>query len=106
MRLWTSSRRPSTLSSAATSSITDAPQTPEALFYRAVCNIWRKWLSRRTRGKAMTWAGTHSSFVTIPCCDRGSRILGNVRGIVSGNPLRGNPHGGVCEGRGRLVLPW
>ena len=24
-------------------------------FYRAVCNIWRKWLSRRTRGKAMTW---------------------------------------------------
>ena len=25
-------------------------------FYRAVCNIWRKWLSRRTRGKAMTWA--------------------------------------------------
>ena len=25
-------------------------------FYRAVCEIWRKWLSRRTRGKAMPWA--------------------------------------------------
>jgi group II intron reverse transcriptase/maturase len=24
-------------------------------FYRAVRHIWRKWLSRRTRGKAMTW---------------------------------------------------
>jgi RNA-directed DNA polymerase len=24
-------------------------------FYRAVCKIWRKWLSRRTRGKEMTW---------------------------------------------------
>ncbi len=24
-------------------------------FYRAVCKIWRKWLSRRTREKAMTW---------------------------------------------------
>ena len=24
-------------------------------FYRAVCHIWRKWLSRRTRGKGMTW---------------------------------------------------
>ena len=24
-------------------------------FYRAVCKIWRKWLSRRTRGKKMTW---------------------------------------------------
>jgi len=25
-------------------------------FYRAVRRIWRKWLSRRTRGKEMTWA--------------------------------------------------
>jgi hypothetical protein len=24
-------------------------------FYRAVRKIWRKWLSRRTRGKEMTW---------------------------------------------------
>ena len=24
-------------------------------FYREVCSIWRKWLSRRTRGKGMTW---------------------------------------------------
>ena len=24
-------------------------------FYRGVCRIWRKWLSRRTRGKALTW---------------------------------------------------
>src|SRR5438128_11504983 len=24
-------------------------------FYREVCRIWRKWLSRRTRGKALTW---------------------------------------------------
>ena len=24
-------------------------------FYRAVCKIWRKWLSRRTRGKELTW---------------------------------------------------
>jgi RNA-directed DNA polymerase len=24
-------------------------------FYRAVQSIWRKWLSRRTRGKRMTW---------------------------------------------------
>jgi RNA-directed DNA polymerase len=24
-------------------------------FYRGVCRIWRKWLSRRTRGKRMTW---------------------------------------------------
>ena len=23
-------------------------------FYRAVCKIWRKWLSRRTRGKELT----------------------------------------------------
>ena len=24
-------------------------------FYREVCRIWRKWLSRRTRGNGMTW---------------------------------------------------
>jgi group II intron reverse transcriptase/maturase len=24
-------------------------------FYREVCQIWRKWLSRRTRGDGMTW---------------------------------------------------
>ncbi len=24
-------------------------------FYREVCHIWRKWLSRRTRGDGMTW---------------------------------------------------
>jgi RNA-directed DNA polymerase len=24
-------------------------------FYREVCHIWRKWLSRRTRGRGMTW---------------------------------------------------
>ncbi len=24
-------------------------------FFRVVCNIWRKWLSRRTRGKRMAW---------------------------------------------------
>jgi len=24
-------------------------------FYRAVCKIWRKWLSHRTRGKELTW---------------------------------------------------
>lgn len=26
-------------------------------FYRGVRTIWRKWLNRRTRGKAMTWEG-------------------------------------------------
>jgi RNA-directed DNA polymerase len=24
-------------------------------FYRAVCRLWRKWLSRRTGGKELTW---------------------------------------------------
>ena len=24
-------------------------------FYRGVCRIWRRWLSRRTRGRPMTW---------------------------------------------------
>jgi len=24
-------------------------------FYRCVRNLWRKWLSRRTRGKALSW---------------------------------------------------
>ncbi len=24
-------------------------------FYRGVCHIWRRWLSRRTRGRPMTW---------------------------------------------------
>ena len=24
-------------------------------FYPAVCNVWRKWLSRRIRRKALTW---------------------------------------------------
>src|SRR5215469_12663705 len=31
-------------------------------FYRAVCEILRKWLSRQTRGKAMTWA-RYSAFL-------------------------------------------
>src|SRR6267154_496691 len=25
-------------------------------FYQEVCHIWKKWLSRRTRGDGMTWA--------------------------------------------------
>ena len=24
-------------------------------FYRRVCRIWREWLSRRTRGRPLTW---------------------------------------------------
>ena len=24
-------------------------------FYRRVCRIWREWLSRRTRGRRLTW---------------------------------------------------
>ena len=57
MSPWTNSRQPSTRSSGATINYYGRPSNSRSIrqFYRAVCNIWRRWLSRRTRGKAMTW---------------------------------------------------
>jgi hypothetical protein len=36
-------------------------------FHREVRSIWRKWLSRRTRGKGMTWEKYANSSVAIRC---------------------------------------
>jgi group II intron reverse transcriptase/maturase len=53
-------------------------------FYRRVRRIWREWLSRRTRGRRLTWDGSHTR--------------GRVRGVTPEEPAAGNLHGGVCEG--------
>ena len=57
MSLWTNSRRPSTPKLRGHYQYYGRPSNSRSIwqFYRAVCNIWRKWLSRRTRGKALTW---------------------------------------------------
>jgi hypothetical protein len=55
-------------------------------FYRGVCRIWRKWLSRRTRGNRMTWEKYEASSVAIRCCFLGSSILGAGRGVAPEEP--------------------
>jgi hypothetical protein len=68
-------------------------------FYRTTRRIWRKWLTRRTRGKRLTWERYAEilrrhplllPLITHPWDRAGSRALRN--------PLRGNLHGGICEG--------
>ena len=43
---------------------------------------------------------TRSSFTVIRSCGPGSHVLGLERRIVPEEPTGGNPHGGICEGRG------
>jgi RNA-directed DNA polymerase len=63
-------------------------------FYREVCSIWRKWLSRRTRGTRLTWEKYKALLRRYPLSL--PRIIHSWHGV-----LRGNLHGGICEGRER-----
>ncbi|HEY6848531.1 MAG TPA: reverse transcriptase domain-containing protein [Terracidiphilus sp.] len=67
-------------------------------FAQRVRCIWREWLSRRTRGKPLTWERLLKSSVSTRCCDLGSHMPGRGRGVTPEEPTAGNLHGGVREG--------
>jgi hypothetical protein len=50
-------------------------------FYREVCQIWKKWLSRRTRGDGMTWETFHAILRRHPLMR--PRILHSWQGAAS-----------------------
>jgi len=68
-------------------------------FYRGVCRIWRKWLNRRTRGKRLTWENYTELLRRHPFVASLDHTFLELCGEWHlRNPLRGNLHGGVCEG--------
>jgi len=70
-------------------------------FYQEVRHIWRKWLSRRTRGNGMTVETFVGLLREHPLLLPRILILGLVRGVMLEEPAAVIPHGGVCEGGAR-----
>jgi hypothetical protein len=71
-------------------------------FYRSVRRIWKQGLSRRTRGRWLTWNRYLEILRQHPLLI--PRALGE-RGVLLEEPAAGDLHGGVCEG-GDLGGPW
>jgi hypothetical protein len=66
-------------------------------FYRSVRRIWKQGLSRRTRGRWLTWNRYMEILRQHPLLLPGSCTLGE-RGVLLEEPAAGNLHGGVCAG--------
>ena len=71
---------------------------PGPQFYQRVRCIWREWLSRRTRGKQLTWARFAEILRQYRCYSLGSHRPGRERGVTPEEPTAGNLYGGVREG--------
>jgi hypothetical protein len=70
-------------------------------FYQRVRCIWREWLSRRTRGKQLTWerfADILRQYPLLLRCYLGSHRPRRGQGVTPEEPTAGNLHGGVREG--------
>ena len=75
-------------------------------FFREVRHIWRKWLSRRTRGNGMTWEKFAAHPTATPAVATSDlTILGKVRRATLEEPAAVILHGGVCEG-GEPTTSW
>jgi hypothetical protein len=67
-------------------------------FYRKVCRTWHTWLSRRTRGRPLTWERFTAILRQYPLLRPRIPLLGGSGESRLKNPLRLNLHGGVREG--------
>jgi hypothetical protein len=68
-------------------------------FYQRVRCIWREWLSRRTRGKQLTWERFADILRQSPAAATSDHTgPGRGRGVAPEEPTAGNLHGGVHEG--------
>ena len=67
-------------------------------FYQRVRCIWREWLSRRTRGKQLTWERFAELLRQYPLLLPRITHARRERGVTPEEPTAGNLHGGVREG--------
>jgi hypothetical protein len=69
-------------------------------FYRKVLRIWRAWLSRRTRGRRMTWE-RFGELRRQPCLGGQNYLRNPLRQFCTVGSVRGSPasHGGLKRAR-------
>jgi hypothetical protein len=70
-------------------------------FFREVRRIWRKWLSRRTRGNGMTWERYVAILRKHPLLVPRSLHSWHGAGVTPEEPAAVILHGGACEGERR-----